>query len=567
MPMSDLLEFLGNMKEHAFLIVSDQYDDSPDLMKYGYSLQTVKDNYIKAISIYCDILQFENAAPDSKLHIGLAFTIAEATQLIKHVPTYLVVSWPYNKLPSEIDDFIQAKHPQKIALLTPSHHIAKELVTDSENCKVIALPPLSFAAQPNLANTDEMTAVKQAVELDFNTYIIDSKEFDPTTSLFHLNKFSDIHPEHGPALLEWDGQKVELGFTSHDYSGMFMQGFYAPEPWGCWSLTGNPSINLPYVFTGNILLHVEAQGYGNNIDREITVYFGAQQAIFSPSDRLEQYTFAFSLNSPKNKLTFSGIELEPLANAQDTRTMGIGISRIIVCKNDPFKTDSSMVTTGEIPDIDGVIYTAVLPSTANEANWKDLITGFCSAFKHCNEANLIIHFTNGAELSDVMLLMSVIQRSTPMLCRVIILTGDLSPDDTNKLISITSFYVNVAQLQSTFETEASFMLAGKPVIAPRHSCLQDLLDNENSIPITTSLEPEKFILADSSNYFQLKHRLNWESLATAFVTSLSIAKSNRQYCKMAKAARNKTEKIYSSSANEYQIKKLISPAQSPLLDI
>jgi len=135
----------------------------------------------------------------------------------------------------------------------------------------------------------------------------------------------------GLPIEDWDGQEAQtFSETLSSSNPLLALGFYELEEWGVWSRTDSPILVLPFLVSGVIELRIELMGYGPNIDREITISIGDASAKVMLSANLRETSIILDITSPSRKVEFGNILALTLDDINDSRTMGIGISRLSI---------------------------------------------------------------------------------------------------------------------------------------------------------------------------------------------------------------------------------------------
>jgi hypothetical protein len=174
-------------------------------------------------------------------------------------------------------------------------------------------------------------------------------------------------------------------------------------------------------------------------------------------------------------------------------------------------------------DVQGVVYTTVLNPADGRKNWIDLITAFCWAFKHNENATLIVKMTHNDPEYYRVALMTLLSRLAPFQCRVLILHGFLEDEQYQALIQASNYYVNASSCEGLCLPLMEFLASGKPAIAPDHTAMADYVNDTFAFVLQTSLEPTCWPQDPAGMMLTHRHRLNWESLMKAFRHSYQVA--------------------------------------------
>lgn len=178
--------------------------------------------------------------------------------------------------------------------------------------------------------------------------------------------------------------------------------------------------------------------------------------------------------------------------------------------------------------ISGVVYTSIINPEDGRKNWIDLISAFCWAFKNTRDATLVVKMIHSNPEVYKTKVMTHLSRLSPFKCRVIVINCFLESSEYQKLINISTFYVNTSACEGYCLPLVEHLCKGKPGISPIHTAMRDYLNSDNAIPIQSSAEPASFLHDNASRLITRRYRLNWESLVEAYLSSHEIAIHNPQ---------------------------------------
>lgn len=191
----------------------------------------------------------------------------------------------------------------------------------------------------------------------------------------------------------------------------------------------------------------------------------------------------------------------------------------------------------QLLSVSAVVYTTVLNPADGRKNWVDLVTAFCWAFKHTENATLVLKMTHHDLEHYRVVLMTLLSRLAPFRCRVLVLHGFLEDAQYRELIRASTYYVNASSCEGLCLPLMEFLASAKPVIAPNHTAMADYLNEQLAFVLKTSLEPTCWPHDPTGMLFTHKHRLNWQSLMEAFVESHKVAlKDPARYQAMSRSA-------------------------------
>lgn len=173
--------------------------------------------------------------------------------------------------------------------------------------------------------------------------------------------------------------------------------------------------------------------------------------------------------------------------------------------------------------LDGIIYTTVLNPCDGRKNWHDMVTAFCEAFANTPDATLVFKFTYLNSDWAFSLLSDVLRRCPPFQCRVIGIHGYLDDESYEQLIASSTYTINSSLGEGQCLPLMEFMACGKPAIAPRHTAMEDYIDEDVAFIVDSAEEPccwphDPRMLTRSH-----RHRISWQSLRDAYVESYRVA--------------------------------------------
>lgn len=502
-------------------------------------------------AIYDDCLRkgeqcvFLSFSPPNKSAVGL------------RCPTLCVFAWEFDRIPDEVWDNdpkndwrnVLADHGRAITLSQYSADAVKRAM--GPDFPVASIPVPVWDAYEHCS--DRYASFPAGVtDMTITGNIIDSRNYEILPDAFDILNSTD-----GFNFLPWPGGTLRMRFTQTDDFSQSLGGFYEPEPWGTWSRIEKPWVLLPYLFAGEVRIKIRLDGYAGNANREITVALGSQEKKIILKDGWTESEVTFFVLSPHNVLKFSGLDLSPVSNARDARTMGIGLHWLEISTNraevEPGREASGMAVPRRT-QIDGIVYTSVFNPADDRKNWMEMVKAFCMAFRDTQDATLVLKMTHHSLSSFMGKLHFLFQTMWPFRCRIVALHGYLADADYEKLIAATSVYVNAARCEGLCLPLMEFMSCATPSIAPCHTSLADYVDASSTWIVNSGIEPGIWP-HDPRNVFRaLRYRIDWESLRDAYRQSYETIKHDPEaYRAMGEAARAKM-KAYASNA---AVKKLL----------
>lgn len=185
----------------------------------------------------------------------------------------------------------------------------------------------------------------------------------------------------------------------------------------------------------------------------------------------------------------------------------------------------------------GVVYTAVLSPENLHSNWSEIISAFAWAFRDCAEATLVLNMSNAQLKFYHSKLLTLLGRLAPFKCKIIVLHGLINFDWYLELLQASTYYVNASSTEGLCLPLLEFMAAGCPALAPNHSAMADIIDEQLGFVLGGSKEPAPWPHRPYGVYCTYRHRLNWQSLVEAYLASFDLAtKMPSDYQRMSAAA-------------------------------
>lgn len=471
------------------------------------------------------------------------------------VPVVTVFAWEFDSIPSErwgVDEredwrSVLSDHGSAVCLSSHTQDAVRNAMGD--DFPVTAIPtPVFDSFRVGSSGRTEAPVDRRSV--DTGALLIDSSQLlheeRPVDPLGALGRHEERH---------WDGGLVRLAFTDGALDRGCLVGFYRPEPWGAWSRSDRPWLLLPFAVSGKVSLWVEATGYGPNVGREVTVTIGDQRRSFTLSNGTAAPRLDFDLTMKCNTVAFGGLTLEGLPDGPDVRSMALGLravtldaSRHRVARWLPSRLRRRLARgSGELPlapsvetgslELSGVVYTSVLNPADGRKNWRSLVSAFCWAFREEPDATLVLKMSHRSLSAYFSALQEILLAVSPMECRVVAIHGFLAEQEMKELIAATTYYVNASEAEGLCLPLMEFLSAGVPAIAPTHTAMADYVSEECAFVVESGVVPTVWPQDPRQLWKTRKHRVDWESLTSAYRTSFEVATSNpARYAAMSSAA-------------------------------
>lgn len=209
--------------------------------------------------------------------------------------------------------------------------------------------------------------------------------------------------------------------------------------------------------------------------------------------------------------------------------------------------------------VNGVVYTTVLNPEDGRKCHLDLLTAFVSAFRDNPDATLIMKMTQQDADRYRLPLNHTLHQLFPFKCRIVLFNGFLSSEQYLQLIHATTFYVNTSHCEGLCIPLMEFLSSGKPVIAPKHTAMEDYIDEEVAFIIDSYLETNVWPHDPTGRYTTQRYRNNWETIVANYKRSFDIATAEQNlYRQMSIKAMDRMEAFCSRAAVENKLNSFLS---------
>ncbi|AMP16222.1 glycosyltransferase [Collimonas pratensis] len=211
--------------------------------------------------------------------------------------------------------------------------------------------------------------------------------------------------------------------------------------------------------------------------------------------------------------------------------------------------------------LEGVVYTSILSPKDGRKNWFDMVTAFCWTFREVEDVTLVLKM-NERDLSLYHnTLLTLLSQLAPFKCRVLTLHAYLDDATYEELIGATSFYVNTSLCEGLCLPLMEFMSCGRPVIAPRHTAMEDYIDEGAAFIIKSSLEHNVWPHDPRDLFRTLRYRLDWESICNGYAESYQIAKQQpEKYLAMGRHAIARMQSYSAGAVVKEQLREFFQQA-------
>lgn len=455
-------------------------------------------------------------------------------------PTTVVLAWEFDSIPTDPwegdprNDWrtVLRAHGQAITLSEHSRQAVARALGNA--CRVTAIPVPLVSGPP--VSGSQAGPDPTGVEIGFRGHVIDSRELAVAGNGCLP---SDTLPMRSRS---WHGEPVTLGFRQGAEGEACLLGCYEAEGWGTWSRLAEPAILLPFAISGKIELQLTAAGYGRNVGREVALSIGGRllPLVLTQAARLHRYTV--TLDQPANLITIGPFDIEPIPDAADTRSLGIGLVSLQVTRARSWLPSlrhrpPALSEPRGLTRLSGVVIASVFNPKDGRKNWSDILTAFCYALGDREDATLVFkmtHFSAAAYLEELFGLLAAVG---PVRARIVVLHGFLDQAEYQRLIAATAWYVNASRGEGLCLPLMEFMAAGVPAIAPNHTAMADYVDASSTLLVRSSRVPTRWPNDPAARNRTRCHQIDWQSLVEGFCEAYRITTADPQrYATMSAAA-------------------------------
>ena len=179
-------------------------------------------------------------------------------------------------------------------------------------------------------------------------------------------------------------------------------------------------------------------------------------------------------------------------------------------------------------DLSGIVYTSIFNPADGRKNWRDLITGFVTAMKDCEDATLVLKLvTKDPEIFYDVYDCYRKTRVIPHRCKVVMIREYLSDPQMMKLLEASSYYLTTTRAEGNCLPLMNYLAAGRPGITAAHTAIGDYFDNEVGFVVNSNLTPAYWPQELRPKYRTSWHQPVWTSLVDQLRRSYDVAKHDR----------------------------------------
>ena len=205
--------------------------------------------------------------------------------------------------------------------------------------------------------------------------------------------------------------------------------------------------------------------------------------------------------------------------------------------------------------LNGIVFTSLLNPQDGRKNFIDMLVGFCTEFKDTPDATLVLKFGHMHKKGRMQDLFIMLSRLDSFKCRIIVMHGHLDEESYFNLSRLTDYIVNTSHGEGQCLPLMEYLSIGKPAVAPRHSALEDYIDETVAFVVDSWEDATTWPHDPRVAYRTLRHDINFESLCAAYRRAYDCKKNNlKLYQEMSHNATVKLKNHCSIAVAESRIK-------------
>ncbi|WP_169972608.1 glycosyltransferase [Tautonia rosea] len=202
--------------------------------------------------------------------------------------------------------------------------------------------------------------------------------------------------------------------------------------------------------------------------------------------------------------------------------------------------------------LSGLVFTSIFNLGDRRKNIDDMLSAFLVAFQNRPDATLVLKLATNPdreyfELKEFRARYQHLNISHA--CRVVVITDYLSDEDLASLNRATTFYLNASKAEGACLPLQESLAAGRPAVAPRHTAMEDYIDDQVAFVVRSAPEPTFIPHDPEPRYETFWHRLNWQDLHDQLLEAARVAdRDPDRYRRMAEAGRRRMRMLASRQA-------------------
>lgn len=166
--------------------------------------------------------------------------------------------------------------------------------------------------------------------------------------------------------------------------------------------------------------------------------------------------------------------------------------------------------------LSGVVFTSLFNPHDGRKNWEDMLTAFCTEFCDEPEATLIFKLGHRRHEEALERFLMILPRLPAFRCRLVLLNGFLDDDAYIHLLQNSHFAVNASYGEGQCLPLMEYLSCGKPAVAPRHSALEDYIDEDIAFIVDSWADATTWPHDPRVAYRTLRQQIDWPSLCRAY---------------------------------------------------
>lgn len=177
-------------------------------------------------------------------------------------------------------------------------------------------------------------------------------------------------------------------------------------------------------------------------------------------------------------------------------------------------------------EISGVVYTSIFNPADGRKNWETMLSAFCWAFRDKEDATLVIKVSSNQIVFFSDQVTTMLRRLRPFKCRIVIIKAFLEPDQYQRLLASSSYYVNTSYGEGQCLPLMEFLSSGIPALAPANSAMADYMSDEVGFVIESRPEPTQWQHDPRRMLRALHYKADWLSTVKAFESSYQLIRED-----------------------------------------
>ena len=175
-------------------------------------------------------------------------------------------------------------------------------------------------------------------------------------------------------------------------------------------------------------------------------------------------------------------------------------------------------------ELDGVVFTSVLPSKGAGKTWRDITTAFISALGDAPDATLVLKMSS-PDLADWWWdFFDMVLRAPDFACRIVVVQGQLDEEGYAALVRASHWVVNASRAEGLCPYLLEFMCAGRPAVAPGHTAMADYIDPRGALVVASDEESCSWPHDTRNAFTSTFHRVEWPSLRDRLAEAYDITR-------------------------------------------